>query len=81
MSGNIKRGDPVEYRDASGEWHRSIARSTPHFNDHDCARGVKPWMVVRLDWGDEVVNWPAVDVRHVEPRRAVLRTVVRMESF
>lgn len=79
MSGNIRPGDRIEYRDAHGVWHPSVARSAPHLNTHDVKRGTKPWMVVRIDHGASTVNWPNADVRHLEPRRAAPRLLARIE--
>lgn len=72
----IRAGDEVEVRSASGEWKRTTACSGPRWDHKNgfVPRGQRnrqaPFKSIAVVWPNHpdgaVVNWPVEDVRPVE---------------
>lgn len=67
----VSPGDPIEVRDAAGNWHPARCGSEPRY-DEDHGLGRRVWLTVRADAGDGWVNWPAADVRPAADHHARL---------
>ncbi len=65
---DVAAGDPVEIRDAAGDWHPTVARSAARY-DYGTAIGRQCWLTVAVDGPrtGAVVNWPAEHVRKAQP--------------
>ncbi len=61
----VRDGDPVEVRTATGEWVRTTAKSEVRYDTAN-AIGNRCWLTVAVVLPDlSIVNWPAEDVRAV----------------